>query len=47
MSNIELFSKAMVAGAGFMAGAASIIFVGLVLAVIIGCIVQEEKEGKK
>lgn len=43
MSNVDLFAKAVVAGAGFMAGAVAVLGVGLILAIIIGCIIAEEK----
>lgn len=43
MSNFELFAKAVVAGAGFMAGAVAILGIGLILAIIIGCIIAEGK----
>lgn len=43
MTNFELFLRAIVAGAGFCAGAFGIVFVGLMLAVIIGGIFQENK----
>lgn len=43
MTNFELFLRAMVAGAGFTAGAIGVVFVGLMLSVIIGVILGEKK----
>lgn len=46
MRNAELFLKAMVAGAGFTAGAIAVLFLGLVIVGIIACIAEEERKKK-